>query len=395
MKVAAVFGTRPEAIKMAPVVHALRRRAQAGADLQPLVYVTGQHRGMLDQVLRLFDIEPDADLDVMRPDQQLADLSARMLVGLEPLLERDRPDLVLVHGDTTTALAGALAAYYRRIPVGHVEAGLRTGDRYSPFPEELNRRLVDALATYHFAPTAQAVANLKAEGTTASVLQTGNTVIDALLLTLERIGEGAEKSLLRHCPALEPALARGRRLVLVTCHRRENHGPALASICGALLELTETFRDVDIVYPVHPNPQVRAAAERYLAGANRVHLLPPLDYDVFCCLMSLSHLILTDSGGVQEEAPALNKPVLVLRDTSERPEAVAAGAAKVVGTLHEDIVEAVTLLLTDRDEYRRMAEAPSPYGDGRAAERIAAFIERLAQPATLRPKKGRRDRVRL
>jgi UDP-N-acetylglucosamine 2-epimerase len=391
MKVAAVFGTRPEAIKMAPVVHALRRCAQAGVDLQPLVYVTGQHRGMLDQVLRLFDVEPDADLDAMRPDQQLADLTARMLTGLDALLEHDRPDLVLVHGDTTTALAGALAAYYRRIPVGHVEAGLRTGDRYSPFPEELNRRLVDDLAAYHFAPTAQAAANLKAEGASASsILQTGNTVIDALLLTLERMGEGAEKSLLRHCPALEPALARGRRILLVTCHRRENHGPALAGICTALLDLTRAFPDVDVVYPVHPSPSVRVTAETLLAGANRVHLLPPLDYDVFCCLMNLSHLILTDSGGVQEEAPALNKPVLVLRDTSERPEAVAAGAARVVGTCREDIVKATTLLLTDRDEYRRMAEAPSPYGDGRAAERIAAFIERLAQPAAARPKKTRR-----
>jgi UDP-N-acetylglucosamine 2-epimerase (non-hydrolysing) len=393
MKVATVFGTRPEAIKMAPVVHALRRRAQEGADLQPLVYVSAQHRDMLDQVLNLFDIEPHADLDVMRPDQKLPELTARMLTGLHALLERDRPDLVLVHGDTTTALAGALAAYYQRIPVGHVEAGLRTGNRYSPFPEELNRQLVDSLASCHFAPTAQAVANLRAEGVLASgIVQTGNTVIDALLLTLKR--PAGERRLLQVCPALRPALAEGRRILLVTSHRRENLGPGLVGICTALRQLTERFTDVEVVYPVHPNPSVRATAEAQLGGAERVHLLPPLDYDVFCHLMSASHLILTDSGGVQEEAPVLDKPVLVLRDTSERPEAVAAGAARVVGTQAEAIVEAASLLLTDPEEYHRMASAPSPYGDGRAAERIVEFIAGMGgmlsrPPQTLRKGEGR------
>jgi UDP-N-acetylglucosamine 2-epimerase (non-hydrolysing) len=367
---------------MAPVVHALRRAAQQGAALRPLVYVSGQHRDMLDQVLGLFDLEPDADLDVMRPDQKLPDLTARMLTGLHGLFERDRPDLVLVHGDTTTALAGALAAYYQRIPVGHVEAGLRTGDRYSPFPEELNRKLVDGLASYHFAPTPRAVANLRAEGIAAAgIVQTGNTVIDALLLTLKRLGGDGERRLRQLCPAL----ASDRRLVLVTSHRRENLGAGLAGICAAVLELARRFADVEVVYPVHPNPNVRATAERLLGGAERVHLLPPLDYDVFCHLMSVSHLILTDSGGVQEEAPALDKPVLVLRDTSERPEAVEAGAAKVVGTRAEAIVEAASRLLTDAAEYHRMAAAPSPYGDGRAAERIAEFISRLCGNPASRP----------
>jgi UDP-N-acetylglucosamine 2-epimerase (non-hydrolysing) len=375
MKVATVFGTRPEAIKMAPVVDALRRAAQQGAELRPLVYVSGQHRDMLDQVLGLFDVEPDADLDVMRPDQKLPDLTARMLTGLHALFERDRPDLVLVHGDTTTALAGALAAYYQRIPVGHVEAGLRTGDRYSPFPEELNRKLVDGLASYHFAPTPRAVANLRAEGIPAAgILQTGNTVIDALLLTLKRLGGDGARRLRQICPA--PAA--DRRLILVTSHRRENLGAGLAGICAAVLELARRFPDVEVVYPVHPNPNVRATAERLLGGAERVRLLPPLDYDVFCHLMSASHLILTDSGGVQEEAPALDKPVLVLRDTSERPEAVEAGAAKVVGTQTEVIVEVASRLLADAAEYRRMAQAPSPYGDGRAAERIVEFLSRLS-----------------
>jgi UDP-N-acetylglucosamine 2-epimerase (non-hydrolysing) len=386
MKVATVFGTRPEAIKMAPVVHALRRAARRGAELHPLVYVSGQHRDMLDQVLGLFDLKPDADLDVMRPDQKLPDLTARMLTGLHGLFERDRPDLVLVHGDTTTALAGALAAYYLRIPVGHVEAGLRTGDRYSPFPEELNRKLVDGLASYHFAPTVRAVANLRAEGIPAAgIVQTGNTVIDALLLTLERLNGDSGRRLRQICPAL----AAERRLVLVTSHRRENLGAGLDGICTAILELARRFPDVAVVYPVHPNPNVRATAERLLGKAERVHLLPPLDYEVFCHLMSVSHLILTDSGGVQEEAPALDKPVLVLRDTSERPEAVEAGAAKVVGTRAEAIVEAAARLLTDAAEYRRMAEAPSPYGDGRAAERIVEFVTRLGDGAATRRARAR------
>jgi UDP-N-acetylglucosamine 2-epimerase (non-hydrolysing) len=378
MKVAAIFGTRPEAIKMAPIVHALRRRVRAG--VQPLVYVSAQHREMLDQVLSLFGIEPHADLDVMQPNQGLADLTARLLTRLHDLLGQDRPDLVLVHGDTTTALAGALAAYYRQIPVGHVEAGLRTRRRYSPFPEELNRQLVDALASYHFAPTAQAVANLRAEGVTPEgILQTGNTVIDALLLTLQRLGPDGVRRLCAAYPRLEPAFRDKRRIVLATSHRRENHGPGLAGICEALAELARRFPDVEVVYPVHPNPQVRATAESVLAGRERVHLLAPLEYDLFCTLMSASHLILTDSGGVQEEAPTLNKPVLVLRDTSERPEAVEAGSTRVVGTRREAIVAAASRLLSDPEEYRKMAAVQNPYGDGRAAERIVEFVCGLAR----------------
>jgi UDP-N-acetylglucosamine 2-epimerase (non-hydrolysing) len=374
-KAAIVFGTRPEAIKMAPVVEALRRRAARGANLLPLVYVSAQHREMLDQVLRLFDIEPRADLDVMRPDQSLADLSSRMLPGFCDLFRREKPDLVLVHGDTTTAFVCSLAAFYSKIPVGHVEAGLRTRNRYSPFPEEMNRQLVDVLATYHFAPTRGAVENLLAEGKPpARIVQTGNTVIDALLLTLQRVGNKPKQILARRHPALRELLAGRRRLLLVTCHRRENFGAGLTNIFQALLTLVRRFDDIEIVFPVHPNPHVRETASRLLAGQERIHLLAPLDYDEFSYLMSICHLILTDSGGIQEEAPALNKPVLVLRDTSERPEAVEAGAACVVGTQQAGIVDAATRLLTDALEYARMASAPNPYGDGHAAERIVDFL---------------------
>jgi len=374
MKVALIFGTRPEAIKMAPIVHALQRRT--GAGFVPRVYVSAQHRGMLDQVLTLFGITPDADLDVMQPGQRLPDLTGRMLTGLHDVLERDRPDLVLVHGDTTTALAGALAGYYRQIPVGHVEAGLRTGNPYSPFPEELNRRLVDQLACCHFAPTAQAVANLQREGIPAEgIVQTGNTVIDALFLTLRRQGDEGPARLIQRYPALAEALRGPRRLVLVTSHRRENHGPGLVGICQALRRLAGQFRDIDIVYPVHPNPAVQRTTAELLTGQEQIHLVEPLDYDLFCCLMSRSYLILTDSGGIQEEAPALRKPVLVLRDTSERPEAVAVGSARVVGTDPERIATEAARLLNDRAAYRRMAEAGSPYGDGKSAERIVDWLE--------------------
>jgi UDP-N-acetylglucosamine 2-epimerase len=380
MKVAVVFGTRPEAIKMAPVVHALRRAAAAGASLQAAVYVTAQHRDMLDQVLNLFGIEPDADLDAMRPDQGLADLTARMLTQLDELFRRESPELVLVHGDTTTAFVAALAAYYQKIPVGHVEAGLRTRNRYSPFPEELNRQMVDSLATYHFAPTSQAVDNLLAEKIAPDgVVQTGNTVIDALLIALERIGTKAPAKLLGRYPSLSKVLNGQRRMLLVTSHRRENFGHGMTGIFEALVELTVRFPDTEVVYPVHPNPQVREATKRLLAGRERIHLLDPLDYDDFCYLMSRCHLILTDSGGIQEEAPTLNKPVLVLRDTSERPEAVAAGAARVVGTQRQTIVEAATTLLTNAREYQTMADAVNPYGDGHAADKIVDFLRTVGQ----------------
>jgi len=379
MKIAALFGTRPEAIKMAPVVHSLRCREASWPGLRSAVYVTGQHRELLDQVLRLFDVRPDEDLTAMRPGQSLPDLTARLVTSVSELLGREKPDLVLVHGDTTTAFAGALAAYYNRIPVGHVEAGLRTRDRYNPFPEEMNRQLVGSLATYHFAPTAEAVSNLLSENVDPSrIVQTGNTVIDALLLTLRKLGEHGPAALAGKYPALGAALAGDRRLLLVTSHRRENLGDGLAGICGALVELSKAFDDVEIVFPVHPNPQVRASAEKLLSGRPRIHLLPPLEYDHFCCLMSRSHLILTDSGGIQEEAPALGKPVLVLRDTSERPEAVRIGAAQVVGVCQNRIVQSASRLLSDQAAYQRMARAGSPYGDGRASERIVDFLRSVA-----------------
>ncbi len=375
MQITTIFGTRPEAIKMAPVVSELRRRAESGVELTPRVYVSAQHRDLLDRVLSLFEIEPDADLDVMQPGQDLAGLTARMLTGLHTLLQRNRPDLVLVHGDTTTALAGALAAYYLRIPVGHVEAGLRTRDRYSPFPEEMNRHLVDTLAVHHFAPTERAAAQLRAEGISpAGIVVTGNTGIDALLMTRDRLRvEGPERVLARH-PELVGALRSGRRVVLVTSHRRENFGAGLVGICEALRDLAASFPDVEIIYPVHPNPNVRATVGRLLTDCERIRLIAPLDYDAFCYLMDSSYLVLTDSGGIQEEAPSLDRPVLVLRDTSERPEAVEAGAARVVGTHRESIVSAATRLLEDEAEYRQMASAANPFGDGHAAKRIADAV---------------------
>ena len=311
----------------------------------------------------------------MQPKQELADLSARMLTALSDLFRSEAPDLVLVHGDTTTALVAALAAFYQQIPIGHVEAGLRTHQRYTPFPEEMNRRLVDHLATYHFAPTAQAVANLKSEGIPEKgILRTGNTVIDALLLILKRSGEQARKRILQRYPCLRPAVAGDKRFLLVTTHRRESFGRGLSEIFHAFVDLTERFRDIEIIYPVHPNPHVREAAGRLLAGCERVHLLEPLEYHEFCHLMNACHFILTDSGGVQEEAPALHKPVLVLRDTSERPEGVESGTACIVGTHRRDIVDAASRLLTDPTEYQRMAAAINPYGDGRAAVRIVDFL---------------------
>jgi UDP-N-acetylglucosamine 2-epimerase len=374
-KVAAVFGTRPEAIKMAPIVDALRRRAAQGANLRPLVYVSAQHRDMLDQVLKLFDIEPDVDLDIMRRGQGLADLTSRMLTAFSNLFQHEAPNIVLVHGDTTTAFVASLAAFYHKIPVAHVEAGLRTWNRYSPFPEEMNRQMVDVLAAYYFAPTAHARDNLLAEGKPPErIIQTGNTVIDALLFTLDRVGHEPRNRLIRSYPALRRVLWGNRHMALVTCHRRENFGAGLSGIFQALISLIHRFPNLEIVYPVHPNPQVRESALRVLTGRERIHLLAPLDYDEFSYLMRMCHFIMTDSGGIQEEAPSLNKPLLVLRDTSERPEAVEVGAARVVGTQCAPIVEAASRLLTDEREYGRMASAPSPYGDGRAAERIVDFL---------------------
>jgi len=371
---------------MAPVVGELRTNSRAKTAFQTLVFVTAQHREMLDQVLTHFEIEPDADLDVMQPRQDLAGLTARLIEGLDRLLSETAPDLVLVHGDTTTALAASLAAYYRKIPVGHVEAGLRTRNRYSPFPEEMNRHLVDTLAVHHFAPTAWAADNLKHEGVAAErIVVTGNTAIDALRLTLERSRQQGADAFHQRAAELARIVERHSPIVLVTSHRRESFGIGLEGICEALIDLTRRFRNLAIIYPVHPNPDVRATVATVLAGHERIYLTDPLDYDVFCHLMASSRLILTDSGGIQEEAPSLDKPVLVLRDTSERPEAVEAGAARVVGTQRKAITAAAVELLTDPEVYAKMAGAINPYGDGYAAQRIVAHLmahDQIIDPAT-------------
>ena len=367
-RVMVVFGTRPEAIKMAPVVAALR----ATPNIQALVAVTAQHRQMLDQVLSLFDIRPDDDLDVMAPGQALPDLFARILTGMTGVLAARKPDLVLVHGDTSTTLATALAAFYAKVPIAHVEAGLRTGNLQSPWPEEANRRLTAPLAQMHFAPTAQSRDNLLSEGIDpGSIHVTGNTVIDALLSVAGRLSSDA--SLRASVAGTLPDLDPGRRMILVTGHRRENFGRGFEEICLALRALAGRG-DVGIVYPVHLNPRVQEPVNRLLAGVPGITLIPPLDYLPFVELMTRASLILTDSGGVQEEAPSLGKPVLVLRDTTERPEAVAAGTVRLVGTDRERILAAANQLLDDADAHAAMARAHNPYGDGLAARRIAETV---------------------
>jgi UDP-N-acetylglucosamine 2-epimerase (non-hydrolysing) len=360
LKVLSVFGTRPEAIKMAPVVAELERHPD---HIASRVCVTAQHREMLDQVLDVFGIAPDIDLDVMTDDQSPSQVTARVLTGLERVLAEERPNLVLVHGDTTTTAAAALASFYRKIPVGHVEAGLRTHDRYYPFPEEVMRVLADALSTYHFAPTATAKENLLREGADArSITVTGNTVIDALL------------SIARGAGPRDDSVPSDGRLILVTAHRRENFGEPLADICRALRETADAFPDVRVAYPVHLNPNVRKTAHAILGGHERIHLLEPLAYAGFVRLLMDACLVVTDSGGLQEEAPALGKPVLVLRAETERPEAVLAGTVKLVGTRKDDIVREIRTLLTDPAAYRAMAEAANPYGDGHASGRIVGTI---------------------
>jgi UDP-N-acetylglucosamine 2-epimerase (non-hydrolysing) len=364
LKIMTVFGTRPEAIKMAPVVLELAKHPDK---ITPLVAVTAQHREMLDQVLHLFRITPDYDLDIMSEGQTLFDITCRAMQGLNRVLTKERPDLVLVHGDTTTTFAGALAAFYHQIAVGHVEAGLRTHNKYSPFPEEMNRRLTGALGDLHFAPTAQARDNLLAEAVAAaSVFVTGNTVIDALLATVQ-----ADYAFTT--PPLSE-LPRDCRLILVTTHRRENLGEPLRHVYQALRDIVAAFADVVVVFPVHKNPRVREVVAAELGGLDRMHLIDPLDYQPFANLLARSHLVLTDSGGIQEEAPALGKPVLVLRDTTERPEAITAGTVKLVGTDREWVYRETSRLLADAREYDRMANACNPYGDGLAARRIVQFI---------------------
>ena len=367
-KVMVVFGTRPEAIKMAPLVAALK--ATPGVDT--IVAVTAQHRQMLDQVLELFGIVPDEDLDVMQPGQTLAGLTAKILAGMTDVIARHAPDIVLVHGDTTTTFASSLAAFYNRTPIGHVEAGLRTGNLYSPWPEEANRKLTGALTALHFAPTDRSRDNLLAEGVPeGSIHVTGNTVIDALLAVVEKIRDqpALERDLASRFPFLDPA----KRLVLVTGHRRENFGSGFEQICQALRAIAERG-DTQVVYPVHLNPNVQEPVNRVLAGQASVHLIEPQDYLPFVYLMSRAHLIVTDSGGVQEEAPSLGKPVLVMRDTTERPEAVDAGTVRLVGTDAANITRQANLLLDDHAAYEAMTRAHNPYGDGMASRRIVEIL---------------------
>ncbi len=371
-RICIVIGTRPEAIKMAPVVRALDELIQQGHALDVRVCVTAQHRQMLDQVLALFKITPCYDLDIMRSGQDLTDVTVRVLTGLRDVLRDFKPEIVMVHGDTTTTFAASLAAYYERIPVAHVEAGLRTGNIYSPWPEEMNRRLTGTIAAVHFAPTENARHNLIREGVDAKKIHvTGNTVIDALLHIVSRLERDAELRLTydEQFSYIDPA----KRLILVTGHRRENFGEGFESICRALKTLSMRH-DVEIVYPVHLNPKVQEPVRRILVDCPCIHLIKPLDYLPFVYLMSRAYLVLTDSGGIQEEAPSLGKPVLVMRDTTERPEGVAAGTVKLVGTNERLIVSEVNALLDDSALYQRMATASNPYGDGHAAKRIASVI---------------------
>lgn len=384
-KVLLVFGTRPEAIKMAPVVKELQKYPE---QFTTVVCVTAQHRQMLDQVLRLFDVTPQYDLDIMQPDQDLFDVTCNVLQRLKPVLIQEQPDIVLVHGDTTTTMAAALAAYYCRIPVGHVEAGLRTHIKFSPFPEEINRSVAGVLSDLHFAPTKTAQQNLLHEGVAAeSIYVTGNTVIDALFMVRDKLVQGELLKQIEHeLVASYPSLVRifpatlasspDHRLILVTGHRRENFGEGFENICHALAELAARYNNVEIIYPVHLNPNVQEPVKRILGqgGLNNLHLIAPVDYLHFVVLMNRAHLIITDSGGVQEEAPSLGKPVLVTRDTTERPEAVEVGTVRLVGTDREAIVAEVSRLLDDDVVYQAMSMALNPYGDGLAAARIVKVL---------------------
>ena len=365
LKLMTVFGTRPEAIKMCPLVLEMRKYPEY---IQPIVAVTAQHREMLDQVLDLFGIVPDYDLNIMTSGQTLYDVTTRALMGLKPVMEEAKPDMVLVHGDTTTTFAGALAAFYAQIPVGHVEAGLRTGNKYSPYPEEMNRKLTGAIADMHFAPTATSKGNLLKENVNpASILITGNTVIDALQTTVHGDYHFADEDFNR-------VFATGHKLILMTTHRRENLGEPMRHVYRALKSVLETHENVEAIFPVHKNPKVREIVNQELGHLSRVHLIEPMDYEPFANLMAKVDIVLTDSGGIQEEAPALGKPVLVLRDTTERPEAVEAGTVKLVGTAYEDVLRETNRLLDDEEHYRSMAEAANPYGDGKACERIIKAI---------------------
>lgn len=363
LRIMSVFGTRPEAIKMCPLVQELASRPE----IESLCCVTAQHRQMLDSVLEVFQVKPDWDLDIMTPRQTLSTITSKCLTGMDEAIEALKPDMILVHGDTSTTFAGALAAFYHQVKVGHVEAGLRTYDKYSPFPEEMNRKLVSSIADLYFCPTANNKLNLENEGITDGLFITGNTVIDALKTTVKKEYRFANEEL-NKLPYNE------KKIVLVTCHRRENYGEPMKNIMLALRQIAEENEDVELVYPVHLSPVVREAVDTYLRGAPRVHLIDPLPADEMHNLMSRCYLVLTDSGGLQEEAPALGKPVLVMRRETERPEAVEAGTVKLCGVVQDDIVTMATRLIRDRGAYEKMAHAVNPYGDGLACKRITDAI---------------------
>lgn len=375
-----VFGTRPEAIKMCPLVKEFQKHADK---FETIVCVTGQHREMLDQVLHIFDVTPHYDLNIMKQGQDLTDVTARVLTGMRDVFAQVKPDVVLVHGDTTTSTAAALAAFYQQIPVGHVEAGLRTHNIYSPWPEEMNRQITGRIATYNFSPTPLSESNLKAEDAMGQIIVTGNTVIDALHMVVEKLRNDAtlarqQDDVLRAAGYDVARLKDGRRLVLITGHRRENFGEGFIQICTAIRDLKEKYPEVDFVYPMHLNPNVRRPIHEVfgedLAGLGNLFFIEPLQYLEFVYLMEKSTLVLTDSGGIQEEAPGLGKPVLVMRDTTERPEALSSGTVHLVGTSYEKIMEEVSTLLDDAAAYAAMSNAVNPYGDGKACERIVASL---------------------
>ena len=363
LRIMSVFGTRPEAIKMCPLVKELASRPE----IESLCCVTAQHRQMLDSVLEVFGLKPDWDLDIMTPRQTLSTITSKCLLGMDEAIDALKPDMILVHGDTSTTFAGALSAFYHQVPVGHVEAGLRTYDKYSPFPEEMNRKLVSAIADLYFCPTVNNRENLVKEGIANGLFITGNTVIDALKTTVRKNYTFTTEEL-NHLPYEE------KKIILVTCHRRENYGEPMKHIMLALRQIAEQHEDVEMVYPVHLSPVVREAVDKYLRGAPRVHLIDPLPADEMHNLMARCYMVMTDSGGLQEEAPALGKPVLVLRRETERPEAVAAGTVKLAGVVQDDIVTMAERLICDKDAYARMAHAVNPYGDGNACRRIADAI---------------------
>ena len=377
-----VFGTRPEAIKMAPLVKEFQKYPKR---FETIVCVTGQHREMLDQVLRIFEITPDYDLNIMKQGQDLYDVTARVLLGMRDVLKEAQPDVVLVHGDTTTSTAAALAAFYQQIPVGHVEAGLRTHNIYSPWPEEMNRQITGRIATYHFAPTPLSKQNLLSEGVSeTNITVTGNTVIDALYMVVDKIKKDQSldaelENLLRQAGYDTNRLANGRKMVLITGHRRENFGEGFIKMCTAIKDLTQKYPDVDFVYPMHLNPNVRKPIHEVfgedLSNLGNMFFIEPLEYLSFVYLMEKSTIVLTDSGGIQEEAPGLGKPVLVMRDTTERPEALEAGTVKLVGTDYDKIISEVSALLDNQAYYEKMSKAVNPYGDGKACNRIVQVME--------------------